>query len=481
MNFVKTNPGKNYRSNQRGGVFGKKVILRIFLGALLTALGATLLVSAAGRPKGFVVIIDPGHGGTGIGPKQVHGDKYDPILKKYLIYYQQGTSYGEAHESEIVFDMARRIKGYLDLTKTAEGRKEFEKLLQEYVPGAPAPSEPIHVSLSKPEGLIKKGGRRDFSKPIDYNSPYREYDFPNKESGERELGVISRINKAQPHLVVSLHINAGYGSKAGAMSAVASPGYDAYRQAVDYVKGGKAERAKIARDFDASPYRYWFSPNGSRTNFQWYLSDSWVYFTGYWSSVDGLKADPKKYQGRRYNYFTWAYEDEIWEAPPAAAQKLPDLRELELSGPFWEREQGEAERWRREGGPEGIGGDNLYAGNELLRYVRLGLLNDGVDTAASLPVLRRPTLSPWTMPNHINAISAYLELGFLDNPNDFRRLTKFPDTYARSIAVGIYSLLYGLEPRPDKPEPRNAPKGSAVDFSRYENRPEGNYFLQAVD
>ncbi len=478
MDFAKI---KTQRHQTHDSKLRRKRRFRLIAGLVFVASGFFVLGLASPKQKGYLVVIDPGHGGAGIAPKQVHGDKYDPVRKEYLIYYQQGTSYRGEHESEIVHNLAKQVAHYLELTHTDEGRQEFHKLLQEFAPNAPFPEEPVRVVLSKPEGLIGKGKKNEFEKPVDYNAPYREYDFPlmkdGKKTGQRAPGVISRINEQNPHLVVSLHINSGYGSKTGAMTAVAAPGYNTYRQALQYVRADKETRRKIANDFDKSPYRYWFSPNSSRTTFQWFLCDSWVYFTGYWSTTNGLTPDPKKYQGQRYNYFTWAYEDDIWDNPPLPGRQLPDLASFQPAGPFWEREQSEPERWRREGGEEGLGGDNLYAGNELLRYIRQGLVKDKVDTKSSLPVLRRPTLSPWTMPTHINAISAYLELGFLDNPNDYRRLTQHPDTYARSLAAGIYSLLYGL-PLENAPGSDKAisPKGKPVDFKKYENHSGGNYF-----
>ncbi|EMO62743.1 hypothetical protein LEP1GSC133_4381 [Leptospira borgpetersenii serovar Pomona str. 200901868] len=45
--------------------------------------------------KIFKVVIDPGHGGLDLKPKEDHGDKYDPISGKYLELYKAGASFKE--------------------------------------------------------------------------------------------------------------------------------------------------------------------------------------------------------------------------------------------------------------------------------------------------------------------------------------------------------------------------------------------------
>jgi hypothetical protein len=100
----------------------------------------------------YTVVIDPGHGGLSLNPVDVHGDKYDPVEKKYLTAYQQGASYKKLHESELAWDIGIMVKDYLDLTKTSAGRKKFREILQKYNPEATEPKEAIRVILSRDKG-----------------------------------------------------------------------------------------------------------------------------------------------------------------------------------------------------------------------------------------------------------------------------------------------------------------------------------------
>jgi len=449
-----------------------------FTGLLLTILAVVFFVVSADREGEYLVVLDPGHGGLGIAPKEVHGDKYDPVLKKYLIYYQQGTSYKGYHESDITYRIALKAQEILQLTETSEGRKKFRAIVQKYVPDAKIVSKTIKVELLRDKGFLKSGKSVPTIGPDDgdINAPYRIYDYPDLETGIRQPGLVSRINSRNPHLVVSIHINSGYGSKPGAMSSIVSPGYRTYSRALEYIRGDSSDRARVYREFDKSVYRYWYSPDNTRSNFEWFLSDAWVYFTGYWSKKKGLEADLTRFKGIKHNYFQWAYQDEnYWKGKFTVDQVLsPSLSGFKPEGLFWERELSEPEQWRREEGPEGFGGDNLYAGNEILRFIRKGLLIHGVDTKASLPVLRRPTMSAWSVPIYINAISSYLEIGFIDNPRDFARMTRHTDVYGEAVAVGVYSLLFGLEKEGETLE--DEPRGKPLDLFRYENHSDGNYF-----
>ena len=68
----------------------------------------------------FRIAIDPGHGGIAKG--KTFGDKYDPISKKYLETYKEGTRSGDYRESEIVIPIAKELKKILDSTKTSNNQ-----------------------------------------------------------------------------------------------------------------------------------------------------------------------------------------------------------------------------------------------------------------------------------------------------------------------------------------------------------------------
>ena len=264
-----------------------------------------------------------------------------------------------------------------------------------------------------------------------------------------------------------------------------TPGYDTYKLALDYVKTkNTSQKQKIRRKFFSSPYASWMAANSSRTHFQWFLCDAWIYFTGYWSKKDGLSADKRKFRGYRHNMMHWAYADgDGWvetarNHPPNTAFSN-NLKNFVPEGPFWEREKDVPERWRRTEGEEGYGGDNLYASEELLRYVRKGMIVNKVNSKKRAPQILNPYMSTWSVPTYLNAISAYLELGFLDNKYDRERLIKHKQVYAESLAVGIYSLFYSLEQKKNSKD-KLSPKGKRINYEKYENYNGENYFKKVT-
>ena len=428
----------------------------------------------------YNIVIDPGHGGLSLNPVSVHGDKYDPVKKAYLAPYQQGATYKNLHESEIVYEIAAEVIRIIELTHSRSGRDEFREILKKYKIPAEIMIEPIGISMSRPDGYpIKKVKSYDGRTDQDYNANFRLFDFPDFTSKKRTHGLISIINKKKPDLVISLHLDSD-GPTYGAMAPVVTPGFDTYKLALDYIRGDEASRYKIRSDFKKSPYMNWTQVNRDRKAFESFLCDSWIYFTGYWSYQNGLHPDPNMFKGVREDYIDWKYQGKSWNSTDEVqGRQITHLRDFNPTGPFWEREQSEPERWRRENGPEGVGGDNLYSANELLRYVRLGLAASGRLSASRLPDIREPHWSTWSLPTYINAVSAYLELGFLNNRFDRDRIEKLKLIHAEGLAVGIYSLFYGL---PDSElSIGNMPMGKPVDFAKYRNYNGRNYFLEAGD
>jgi hypothetical protein len=145
---------------------------------------------------------------------------------------------------------------------------------------------------------------------------------------------------------------------------------------------------------------------------------------------------------------------------------------LTTDGPYWDRERSVYENYRRDGGPEGYGGDNFYGSMEILRYVLTSIDKSGYKNPALK--IASPYISTWIVPLYINAISAYVELGYLKLPAYQQVLTKMQDNVAEGIAVGIYSLLAGIEC--DEQNSRFAPKGKKIDLDKYMINPESSYF-----
>ncbi|MDH4261962.1 MAG: N-acetylmuramoyl-L-alanine amidase [Spirochaetia bacterium] len=455
-----------------------KINIKILFGIIPLILAGIIFYSTASSYK-YTVVLDPGHGGLSLNPVSLHGDKYDPVGKKYLSPYQQGADYKNLYESEIAYEIAVGVKNLLDLSRSREGRLQLHKILLKYDKNAEAPKEAINVIMSRDDGYpMKDFERLDGKTDRDYNAPYRLFDFPDFTTSKRSLGLISRINAHEPDLVVSLHLDS-VGPTNGAMAPVVTPGYETYKQAIDYINGTDSEKRKIKSEFKKSPYLNWIQMDSSRSAFEWFLCDAWIYFTGYWSYKDGLNPDPFLFRGIRQDYISWKYQGKSWDFRADETKPTPiHLKSFIPSGEFWKRELSEPEKWRRENGTEGVGGDNLYSANELLRFIRLGLLANQAMPEQKLPDIREPHWSTWSLPTYINAISAYIELGFLNNKYDRERIEKFKEIHAEAIAVGIYSLFYGLHISDLKA--KDLPTGKALDLNKYKTYNDSDYFKSVM-
>ena len=435
-----------------------------------------LLIYIAWPPqRKFIVVLDPGHGGKNIPPYQTYGDKYNPLAEEYVDYFREGTSSRGLYESEEVYSIALMVKKILALTGSDRGRELFHRILKKYTADPPFPEDILEVKISRPSGY------RDvyFENREDINAPFRMFDYPHIRTGQIMPGRLSRINALNPDLVVSIHLNGGASPKGGEMGAVITPSYHTFAMALDYVKGNDADRKRIQKQFYQGPYKNWITSCNLKGNFSNFLCDAWIYFTGYWSLQNGLKADSSVFRGYRHNMLTWKYADpDGWVEQalqhPGNTPYASDLKYFKPESAFWTREKSEAERFKREGGLEGYGGDNLYAGNEILRFVRKGLLINNIDTPQSLPELKPPYLSTSTVPTYLNAINADLELGFGQSKSDYNRILNHKKVYAESIAVGIYSLF-----RPVKAGNAgipDMPKGEAIEWQKYHDYHGSNYF-----
>jgi hypothetical protein len=245
------------------------------------------------------------------------------------------------------------------------------------------------------------------------------------------------------------------------------------KKGLDYLRNKTGE----SNFFTQSPYySTWFKENTRRTNFQWFLSDVSQYATGFPLQKNGY-IDLNDFHGYRHNMITWKYSDPPgWEElarhhPPHTRWSM-NYRDVNLDGPFWEREFSKYEEYRREGGPEGFGGDNAYASYEIIRYILLAMQKSGTYQGYHEP--GKPYVTIWSLPQHVNAITAYLELGYFGRRKDRQMFREALDDIARGIAAGIYSLLAGMEPV--NGNYRHLPRGKSIDFSKYTISPSKNYF-----
>ncbi|PJZ75695.1 N-acetylmuramoyl-L-alanine amidase [Leptospira neocaledonica] len=417
----------------------------------------------------YNIVIDPGHGGLDLKPKEEHGDKYDPISNKYLEPYKAGAQTKSRRESEVVFALAKEVKEILDLTKTPEGFETFRSYAKKFTNDT-LPWIRIDSDLTREETAKEEGA--DLSS--DPNAFYRLYDYPDKKSGKIKPGRISRINAARPYLVLSLHLNPSWKGHPGGMAAVLSPSYRTFYNL------RKISEGKSSRSFEDGPWSEWMRFKMEWSRLENAVADAWIYFNGYWPNKSGKKTDLSNFEGYRQNMVTWKYADPsgwidkaVLDGPGPYAKKHS---EYSAKGKFWDRERAEPELWRREDGAEGFGGDNHYAASELMRFLQYGLrtLPNQEEELSNPGPINKPYISTYSLPTFINAISAYLEIGYIDKEKDMKILTQRKKDTAISLAVGVYSLFHGIKIKSaDLPY---IPKGKKIDWTRYENLKEGNYF-----
>ncbi|EMO26267.1 N-acetylmuramoyl-L-alanine amidase domain protein, partial [Leptospira interrogans serovar Bataviae str. HAI135] len=127
--------------------------------------------------KTFKIVIDPGHGGVDLKPKEDHGDKYDPISDKYLELYKAGASFKGTKEKIIVLELSKELKEILDLTKTEEGFKIFRSYMKSFT-NEDLPWIQIDSVMTRNENAEE----REYTSTEDPNALYRLFDYPDKKN-----------------------------------------------------------------------------------------------------------------------------------------------------------------------------------------------------------------------------------------------------------------------------------------------------------
>ena len=425
----------------------------------------------------YTIVIDPGHGSA---PTKKRDDRWDPITRQYISFSNYGSQYKNYHEHIIVLVLAKKLVKYLDLTRTNWGWGRFKYYLKKFSKSKqPLPRIKFITHLTRKQSWKEDG--LDIKNP-QVNAPYRLFDYPNpKKKNEIKPGRISRINQAKPYLVLSLHTDTAGKSRKGGMAVVLSPGYKTFNLLRQISLKKKAKKL-----FFSNPWqRYWIVTRKKWSRFQSAYSDAWVYFHGHNTKKDTLRnAELKYYRGIRHNLVTWRYkENKDWVK--LARTNTPPYSNKHHSfvprGKFWKRERSQFEAWRREGGILSFGGDNHYAGNELLRYVQLGtrLLVNEKSKSHDIGAIQNPYVSAYAMPIYVNAITAYLEIAYINRKRDRQLLIKNRDTVALSLAIGIYSLFIGIKTKENNANPY-PPRGTRINWERYTKSKDGNYFKKAV-
>ena len=416
----------------------------------------------------YRLVIDPGHGGLS-GKIPRFGDRYDSISKKYLDLYKSGAARGSLKEHEIVFDIAKKVLNVLKNCKPGGDFNKFKKILGKYTNRTPRRINIVY-KMSRGEPISKS----DRTKMNDPNENFRLFDSYDK-FGLKYKGRISKINSFKPQLVVSLHLAGSGPREYKGMNPIVVAPYGLLKKGLQYLKGDINDRDV----FHKSKYTDWFIESSKKNNFHWFLNDSSLYFTGY-PITNKKKIDLNKFKGYRFNMVSWKYsDDKFWEN---ILREVSPFNEYSKSydnfipeGRFWKREKSIYEKFRRDGGEEGFGGDNAYASYEIIRYILYSLKLKKNDHRRQKP--GKSYVSVWILPLHVNAINAFIELGYLNRKRDRFLFRKKREEIAEGIAVGIYSLFAGLELQDDF---RYLPRGKKINFEKYKISGSNTYFNEAV-
>lgn len=418
----------------------------------------------------FRVVIDPGHGGVFLHDRKKHGDRYDMITAEYLDDYTEGANYKGIYERNVVYSIAQKTVYLLSYCSKNGDFEQFKKILKKYTESS-IKKVYIETILSRAESVTDD----KIQNSSDPNADYRLYDFPGPD-GEMMKGRISKINEYRPHLVVSLHLAKSAPPDYRGMNGVIVPPYNVLKKGLLRLQNGETDKY-INEDILHS----WFKESSAVSYRYAFFKDSAQYFTSY-GLRKNYKTDFSDYKGYKHNMVRWNYSDNpLWdliaENHSANSRYSADYHTFREEGSFWEREQSVYEEYRRGTGFADFGGDNYLATYEIIRYILFSLNDAGVSNKDKIP--GKPFISTWSVPLLINAISAYIELGYLDRKWDREVLLYRQDQIAEGVAVGIYSLLTGLDNIRGKL--KNKPSGKLIDFNKYNITKEKSYFDIVTD
>jgi len=424
----------------------------------------------------YKVVIDPGHGGIYEPAGATTGDHWDEFSRRFLLHYNSGAQCEGLSEQEWTLELAQKISHILDLTKTSEGFVKFIEILKKYASPGKIKRVAVNCELTRYFGYTNDPQKNEPNS----NRYYRLFDSPWSFSPQTDtasnptkaFGRISRINHLAPDLVICIHNNSNNDKTVRGFTSVVVPHFDFFSriQAIVTNKGklSDAKSIKLSAGKNTQIRKIIIDTFSkmTRENLNKVIADTFTYFTG-------VRAFSNKFIGFRFLMVSWPYNTESF------------LSSMIL---FFLRENSINELFRRAGGIEGFGGDNFYASQELLRFVRFGLWKDyASDPASFLKImglkqksagggksdeiigrLGDPFISDWAIPLFVNAVTAYIEVGYISNAQDRALLKKKQDLMAEAVAVGIYSLFAGL---PIKSNAEiEAPKGIPLDLKKYSGK-----------
>ncbi len=437
----------------------------------LIILNALPLFSGKKEIPVYRVVLNPGHGGVNREPQSRHGDRYDPLSKKFLDPFKYGAEYNGFREHEIVYSIAEKTLRILKYCEPGGDFRRFRGIARRFT-REKIPRIHLQTFMSRKKSLSPE----DREKTDDPNAGYRFFDFPGS-SGKMNMGKVSRINALKPHLVVSLHLASRGNRYYRGMSPVIVVPHRVLYRGLRHVRD--KERSRYF--FKNFRYKNWCLSRDRKDDWYCFLDDVSFYFTSF-HIRENLTPDPGGFRGYRYNMVTWRYSDDPgWEGKAEDHEKgsrySADYNNVLPSGRFWEREKSVFESYRREGGYYGYGGDNLYASYELIKFMQYSLHGKGVKPG-NLNI-GKPYIGNWIVPLHMNAVSPLFELGYLRRGSDRYILTRKQDEIALGLAVGIYSLFTGMKVK--ESGYRHRPAGRKIDFDKYILRDGKSYFDIVVE
>lgn len=418
----------------------------------------------------YRVVIDPGHGGISITDKQKHGDRYDKISGEYKSYYAEGAKRKNINEHLIVYSIAEKTVSLLKHCSTEGDFEKFRKILNKYT-NEKVKRVYIETHLSRGPSVSKKKA----GKMKDPNAEFRLYDYPG-ENGEINPGRISKINSFNPHIVVCLHLAASAPPDYLGMNPILAPPYKVLQTGLLNLQKGGSRSIN-----DCGILESWFRDSVKISPQLAYYKDVVNYFTGFDLNRD-YTVNQEKFNGYKYNMTNWDYADEPgWNETAklhkAGTRYSNNIKTFKEEGAYWEREKSVHEQFRRGENFENFGGDNSLSSYEIIRYILLSLDKKGISRKDKIP--GKAFISTWSIPLMVNAVCAYIELGYLNRPWDKEVLLRRHDEIAEGVAVGIYSLFAGIEKIEGKF--KYNPSGQSIDFEKYRVSPEKTYFDLAVD
>ena len=73
----------------------------------------------------YRVVVDPGHGGKALLPKDYHGDRFDILSMRYKDIFREGAKYRQYYEHIYTYEIAVRVEKILQLTLPDGDFKKF--------------------------------------------------------------------------------------------------------------------------------------------------------------------------------------------------------------------------------------------------------------------------------------------------------------------------------------------------------------------